>query len=106
MLSWALECAEILKPPHLHLYHVFLQQRVIHADEMMVNVLASEKSKCFMWLYCTGTIRLRILLQCQALPFTIIMLVEQAPLQLNFCKVTQVICKSIAIKASYKLKQR
>ena len=55
MSSWALKCAEILKPLYQHLHQVLLQQRVIHADETTVNVLASEKSKCYMWLYCTGT---------------------------------------------------
>jgi len=55
MSSWALKCAEILKPLYQHLHQVLLQQRVIHADETTVNVLASEKSKCYMWLYCTGS---------------------------------------------------
>jgi hypothetical protein len=43
MSSWALKCAEIFKPLYRHLHQVLLQQRVIHADETTVNVLASEK---------------------------------------------------------------
>ena len=31
-----------------------LQQPVIQADETTVNVLSEDKSKCYMWLYCTG----------------------------------------------------
>jgi hypothetical protein len=32
-----------------------LQQAVIQADETTLNVIESDKTKCYMWLYCTGT---------------------------------------------------
>jgi hypothetical protein len=32
-----------------------LQQSVIQADETTLKVIESDKSKCYMWLYCTGT---------------------------------------------------
>jgi hypothetical protein len=50
-----LKCAKFLKPLYQYFYQVLLRQNVIHTDETTVNELAAEKSRYFMWLYCTGT---------------------------------------------------
>ena len=55
MSSWMLKCGELLLPLYEQLHQRLLQQGVIHADETPLNVLESDKAKCYMWLYCTGT---------------------------------------------------
>tara|TARA_R110001592_G_C13092588_1_gene743527 strand:- start:34 stop:1557 length:1524 start_codon:yes stop_codon:yes gene_type:complete len=55
MSSWLLRCAELFKPLYEKLYQILLQQNVIQADETTLNVIESDKAKCYMWLYCTGT---------------------------------------------------
>jgi len=55
MSSWLLKCADLLKPLYDKLHQILLQQRVIQADETTLNVIESDKAKCYMWLYCTGT---------------------------------------------------
>jgi transposase len=37
------------------LRQILLQQSVIQADKTTLKVIESEKSKCYIWLYCTGT---------------------------------------------------
>jgi len=55
MSSWLLKCADLLKPLYDKLHQILLLQRVIQADETTLKVIESDKAKCYMWLYCTGT---------------------------------------------------
>ena len=55
MSSWLLRCADLLKPLYDKLHQLLLQQNVIQADETTLKVIESDKAKCYMWLYCTGT---------------------------------------------------
>ena len=55
MSSWLMKCADLLKPLYDKLHQLLLQQSVIQADETTLNVIESDKAKCYMWLYCTGT---------------------------------------------------
>jgi transposase len=55
MSSWLMKCADLLKPLYDKLHQHLLQQRVIQADETTLKVIESDKTKCYMWLYCTGT---------------------------------------------------
>ena len=55
MSSWILKSATLLKPLYDRLHQRLLQQRIIQADETTLNVIESDKTKCYMWLYCTGT---------------------------------------------------
>lgn len=55
MSSWLLKCADLLQPLYHKLHQALLQQRVIQADETTLKVIESDKAKCYMWLYCTGT---------------------------------------------------
>ncbi|MDX1474835.1 MAG: IS66 family transposase [Reinekea sp.] len=54
MSEWMLKSAELLKPVIDAWHKQMLQQPVIQADETTLNVLSDDKSKCYMWLYCTG----------------------------------------------------
>ena len=55
MSGWLLKSADFLKALYDKLHQILLQQTVIQADETTLKVIESEKSKCYMWLYCTGT---------------------------------------------------
>lgn len=55
MSSWLLKSANLLKPLYDKLHQHLLQQNVIQADETTLKVVESDKAKCYMWLYCTGT---------------------------------------------------
>jgi transposase len=55
MSSWLLKCADLLKPVYDKLHQILLLQGVIQADETTLKVIESDKAKCYMWLYCTGT---------------------------------------------------
>jgi transposase len=55
MSSWLIRCANLLKPLYDKLHQHLLQQKVIQADETTLKVIESDKAKCYMWLYCTGT---------------------------------------------------
>jgi transposase len=55
MSGWLLKIADLLKVLYDKLRQILLQQSVIQADETTLKVIESEKSKCYMWLYCTGT---------------------------------------------------
>jgi len=54
MSSWIIRCSELLEPLYLTLKQTLLSQGVIHADETPINVLNSDKTKSYMWLYCSG----------------------------------------------------
>ncbi|WP_156494926.1 IS66 family transposase, partial [Oleiphilus sp. HI0128] len=55
MSSWLLKCTDLLKPLYDKLHETLLRQNVIQADETTLKVIESDKTKCYMWLYCTGT---------------------------------------------------
>jgi len=55
MSGWLLKRADLLKVLYDKLHQILLQQSVIQADETTLKVIESDKTKCYMWLYCTGT---------------------------------------------------
>lgn len=55
MSEWMMKSATLFKPIIDYLHHQLLQQAVIQADETTLNVLSEDKTKCYMWVYCSGT---------------------------------------------------
>lgn len=55
MAEWVIRCSELLIPLYQVLKQLQLQHSVIHADETPLKVIHEDKSKCYMWVYCTGT---------------------------------------------------
>jgi transposase len=55
MSDWIMKCAELFKPLYDRLHEIILEQPVIAADETTLKVVKEDKTKCYMWLYCTGT---------------------------------------------------
>ena len=55
MSDWMMKCAELFKPLYDRLHELILEQPVIAADETTLKVVKEDKTKCYMWLYCTGT---------------------------------------------------
>lgn len=55
MSDWMMKCAELFKPLYERLHELILEQSVIAADETTLKVVKEDKTKCYMWLYCTGT---------------------------------------------------
>ena len=53
--DWMIKVSELFKPVYWALKALQLQQRVIFADESPLKVIHADKSKCYMWVYCTGT---------------------------------------------------
>ncbi len=54
MSDWMKKCADALKPPYERLHQELLKQSVIQADKTTLNVIKEARSKCYMWVYCTG----------------------------------------------------
>ncbi len=54
MADWLIKCSELFLPLYNELHRIFLEQPTLHCDETTVNVLDVEKSKCYMWVYCSG----------------------------------------------------
>lgn len=54
MSDWMKKCAEALQPLYDRLHSILLEQPVIQADETTLNVIKEARSKCYMWVYCTG----------------------------------------------------
>jgi len=54
MSDWMLKSAKLFEPLLKRLKEVMLEQPVMHADETPVKVVDSDKTKSYMWLYCTG----------------------------------------------------
>jgi transposase len=54
MSGWMMKSSQLLTPLYNRLHHILLQQNIIQADETPLRVIESDKSKCYMWLYCTG----------------------------------------------------
>tara|TARA_R110001583_G_scaffold22560_2_gene84552 strand:- start:1085 stop:1456 length:372 start_codon:yes stop_codon:yes gene_type:complete len=55
MADWMMKSADLFMPLYARLQEVLLQQSVIQADETTLKVIAEDKVKSYMWLYCTGT---------------------------------------------------
>jgi transposase len=55
MADWMIQCSTLLQPIYQALKATQLQQPVIHADETPLKVIHEDKSRCYMWVYCTGT---------------------------------------------------
>jgi len=55
MADWMIRSSELLMPIYQRLKAMQLQQNVIHADETPLKVIHEDKSRCYMWVYCTGT---------------------------------------------------
>lgn len=53
--EWMIRCAALLQPVYQRLKAIQLQQQVIQADETPLKVVHEDKSRCYMWVYCTGT---------------------------------------------------
>jgi len=54
MSDWMKKCADALLALYERLYRELLKQSVIQADETTLNVIKEARSKCYMWVYCTG----------------------------------------------------
>lgn len=55
MSDWVLKSAQLLTPLYEKLTQILLAQPVLHADETVVNVVKSDKTNHYMWVYCSGT---------------------------------------------------
>ncbi|MCG9702975.1 IS66 family transposase [Vibrio natriegens] len=53
--DWVIQASTILEPVWEHLRAALLQQSWLHADETPVKVIGSDKSKTYMWVYCSGS---------------------------------------------------
>ena len=54
MSDWMQKCADALQTLYERLHQELLKQSVIQADETTLNVIKEARSKCYMWVYCTG----------------------------------------------------
>ncbi|MCP4335377.1 MAG: IS66 family transposase [Gammaproteobacteria bacterium] len=54
LADWMIRCSELLQPLYQLLRSIQLQQPVIQADETPLKVVHEDKSRCYMWVYCTG----------------------------------------------------
>ena len=54
MADWMIRCSELLVPIYQRLKAIQLQQTVMNADETPLKVIHEDKSRCYMWVYCTG----------------------------------------------------
>ena len=55
MADWMIRCSELLVPIYQRLKAIQLQQTVMNADETPLKVIHEDKSRCYMWVYCTGS---------------------------------------------------
>lgn len=55
MSDWVLKSAQLFTPLYEKLTQILLAQPVLHADETVVNVVKSDKTHHYMWVYCSGT---------------------------------------------------
>ena len=52
--DWVMKCHDLFEPLYQQLKNTLLAQQVIHADENPIKVINEDKSKSYMWVYCTG----------------------------------------------------
>lgn len=55
MSGWVIQCAKLFQVLYALLRVCLLKQPVIMADETTLKVIHSDKSRCYMWVYCTGS---------------------------------------------------
>ena len=55
MADWMIKSSELLVPIYHRLKAIQLQQSVMNADETPLKVIHEDKSRCYMWVYCTGS---------------------------------------------------
>ncbi|WP_141235700.1 IS66 family transposase [Pseudoalteromonas sp. NBT06-2] len=54
MSDWMIKCSTLFKPLYDYLRLQLLKQPVIYADETTLKVIQENRSKCYMWVYCSG----------------------------------------------------
>lgn len=54
MSDWLMKSSTLFKPITDYLHQQLLKQPVIQADETTLKVIHEDKSKCYMWVYCSG----------------------------------------------------
>jgi transposase len=54
LADWMIKCSTLLQPLYQRLKAIQLEQPVIQADETPLKVIHEDKSRCYMWVYCTG----------------------------------------------------
>jgi len=55
MSEWMIKSSTLFKPIVDYLHQQLLKQPVVQADETTLKVIHENKSKCYMWIYCSGT---------------------------------------------------
>ncbi len=55
MSEWMIKSSTLFKPIVDYLHQQLLKQPVVQADETTLKVIHEDKSKCHMWVYCSGT---------------------------------------------------
>nr|WP_287413353.1 IS66 family transposase [Pseudodesulfovibrio sp.] len=55
MSEWMIKSSTLFKPIVNYLHQQLLKQTVIQADETTLKVVHEDKTKCYMWVYCSGT---------------------------------------------------
>jgi transposase len=55
MSDWLMKCSHLFEPLYQQLKNTLLAQGVIHGDETPLKVIKEDKTKSYMWVYCTGT---------------------------------------------------
>lgn len=55
MSDWMMKCSHLFEPLYQQLKSTLLAQKAIHADETPLKVINDDKTKSYMWVYCTGT---------------------------------------------------
>ena len=52
--EWMIKCSILFKPIIEQLHQYLLKQPVVQADETTLKVIREDKTKCYMWVYCSG----------------------------------------------------
>lgn len=55
MSEWMIKSSALFKPIIDYLQQQLIKQRVVQADETTLKVIQEDKTKCYMWVYCSGT---------------------------------------------------
>ena len=55
MSEWMIKTSTLFKPIVEKLHQYLLKQPVVQADETTLKVIREDKTKCYMWVYCSGT---------------------------------------------------